>query len=232
MHIPLPNMLILADFLENIVGLLFVIFWVAAQFLGNRQEAKKRPKPPRPRPQQPPPVEMAGDVPPPQAAKPRNQEEALRNEVEEFLRRAQGKPPRPQPQPVRSEQPAVRKPQPPRPEPQQPKPIRREPVAPVKTPTMRNEGVAEHVARHMSTHESEARIKTLGAEVALSDDRLESRLHEKFDHQVGKLQHYDTPADGDGPAIDVAAEVAAMLRSPQGMRQLIIANEILRRPEW
>ena len=87
-------MQIFADIFENVVGILFVIFWVAVQILGGRQEAKKKPKPPRPRPQQGPPVEVPGGVPPQQVAKQPNQEEALRNEVEEFLRRAQGKPAR------------------------------------------------------------------------------------------------------------------------------------------
>ncbi|MGI9429931.1 MAG: hypothetical protein ACR2NM_14815 [Bythopirellula sp.] len=221
-------MLILADIFENIIGAIFVIFWIAVQILGGRQDAKKKQKPPRQRPPQRQPadlgqpVNLAGGEPRPPG--PPNQEEALRNEVEEFLRRAQGKPPQPKPVPQPA---AVRKPQPPR-----PTPPRKAPVAPVKPRTLRNEGVAEHVARHLSTQEMAQRTKTLGAEVALSDDRLESHLHEKFDHKLGRLQHHDAADEEKLQAANVAAEVAAMLRSPQGMRQLIIANEILRRPDW
>jgi hypothetical protein len=233
-------MLIFADIFENIIGVIFVIFWIAVQILGGRREMKKKQKPPRQRPplRQPAdlaqPVDLAGGQPrPPGPVGPRNQEEALRNEVEEFLRRAQGKPPQPkppqakplQPQPV-AQPAAVRQPRP-----QQPS-VRKAPVAPVQPRTLRSEGVAEHVARHLSTQGMAQRTKTLGAQVASSDDRLESHLHEKFDHQLGALQHDDVAADEQLQAGNVAAEVAAMLRSPQGMRQLIIANEILRRPEW
>jgi len=82
----------------------------------------------------------------------------------------------------------------------------------------------------MSTQDIAARTQTLGAEVATADDQLESRLRKKFDHNVGRLEHRESPVKLQ--KADIAAEVTAMLRSPEGMRQLIIANEILRRPEW
>ncbi len=103
---------------------------------------------------------------------------------------------------------------------------------PDEVPTLRSEGVAEHVARHLSTQDIVEHTQTLGSKVANSDDRLALRLHEKFDHSVGHLQRRETTVDAKPPQADIAAEVAAMLRSPQGVRQLIIANEILRRPEW
>ena len=218
-----------ADAFETIIGAIFFILWIAAQLMGGRKNAKKKPLP---RPQPPQPVDMAEGLPQLRnqgmgnqgpANQPPKQEDALRSEVEDFLRRAQGLPPKPKPQPVRQ--------QPSRPS------ERKRPVAPLrKAPvrqeehSLRNEGVAEHVSRHISTQDIAAHTKTLGAEVATADDELESRLHDTFDHEVGSLEHRDLAKKSQ--KVDMASEVAAMLRSPEGMRQLIIANEILRRPEW
>ena len=217
-----------ADFIQLVIYGIVFLFWVFGQLLGN----KKNKKQPRPRQQQPQPVDMAEGLPElrrqgpgnrgPGNPGPVNQEDALRSEVEDFLRRAQGKPPKPKPtpQPVRQIEPL--------------RPKQRKPLVPVvakkNRPTLRSEGVAEHVSRHMSTQDIVAHTQTLGAEVATADDQLESRLHEKFDHEVGHLEHRERATKG--PEVDMAADVAAMLRSPEGMRQLIIANEILRRPEW
>ena len=222
-----------ADFIQLLIYGIVFLFWVFGQLLGN----KKNKKQPRPRPQQPQPVDMAEGMPElrrpgpgnrgpgnrgPGNPGPINQEDALRSEVEDFLRRAQGKPPKskPTPQPVRQREPL--------------RPKRKKPLIPVvakeKRPTLRSEGVAEHVSRHISTQDIAAHAQTLGAEVATADDQLESRLHKKFDHEIGHLEHRERAVKG--PEVDMAADVAAMLRSPEGMRQLIIANEILRRPEW
>lgn len=233
-----------ADFIQLVIyGIVFIV-WILGQVLGGRKNAQQKKQPPL-RPQQPQPVDMAEGVPQPNDQRfgdqrmgnqgprnqPQNQEDALRNEVEDFLRRAQGKPPKP------------RQEKRPRPTPQ---PERKRPLAPIATlapavslqeghslqesHSLRDEGVAEHVARHISTQDIAAHTQTLGAEVATADDQLESRLHEKFDHNVGRLEHRESSAKRE--EADIAAEVAAMLRSPEGMRQLIVANEILRRPEW
>ncbi len=227
--------LLAADIFETVIGAIFFILWIAAQLFGGRKNAKK--KQPLPRPQQP--VDMAEGLPQLRnqgmgnqgmgnqgpANQPVNQQEdALRSEVEDFLRRAQGKPPKPTPQPLRQQKPS-RPPERKRPA----APLRKSPVR-LKEHSLRNEGVAEHVSRHISTQDIAAHTQTLGAEVATADDQLESRLHETFDHKVGSLEHRDLAKKS--KKIDMAAEVAGMLRSPEGMRQLIIANEILRRPEW
>ena len=97
-----------AELWEMILGSLFFILYIIGQLVGNRAEGKAKPKrkprkaPPKPKVQVP-----AG------AAK--NQEEALRSEVEDFLRRAeagkQEKKTSPKPRPQRRPQPqAKRKP--------------------------------------------------------------------------------------------------------------------------
>lgn len=229
--------LLAADAWQTFFGVVVFILWSLGQWLNARQEQKaKRPeaKPQRPRPPQPQPVQREFDDlvkvgEPPRNAGPQNQEEALRNEVEDFLRRAQGKPERPKP--ASRPEPKVREQETRRRRKKTPKR-----VAPVERPSQRSEGVAEHVSRHLSTRDIVEHTESLGATVAGSDDRVESRLHEKFDHELGSLKHRETPVvarEGESEEDqNVAAEIAQMLRSPQGMRQLIVANEILRRPEW
>ncbi len=238
------HLLAAADVWEMVIGAIFFILWTVGQLMGGREEAKRKVKPKRPKPQQPvapQPGEWAGaGKPEAQPAAPRNQEEALRSEVEDFLRRAQGKPaqpkttrPKPAPQPpvesevarpvvVRTQQRAKPTPQPPR----------RQPLAQPITPELRREGVAEHVTRHLDTKDIAEHSGALGAELGQTDERLESRLHEKFDHDLGSLEPLEDQDEAKLKRPDVAADIAAMLCSPDGVRQLIVANEILRRPQW
>jgi hypothetical protein len=90
--------------------------------------------------------------------------------------------------------------------------------------------VAEHVSRHVSTADVTENVSTLGADVALADDRLEARLQETFQHPIGQLQHVEQGPAKDRPPT-IAEEIRQLIRQPAGARQLIIANEILRRPE-
>jgi len=238
-----------ADGWQALFGIIVFIFWTALQWLGSRNEAKQQQKPQRPKPPQPVdrglvdrgPVDLAeGQLPP------RNQEDALRSEVEDFLRRAQGKPERKRPvRPERQRQPARQQPQqqeeprtlvskaeraePPR---QPQRQSTRLPQVILEGENLRQEGVAEHVAKHLDTRDIVEQSSALGETIGLTDERLESRLHEKFDHDLSRLKHRETPVVAKPPADDLAAEIAAMLREPAGMRKLIVANEILRRPEW
>ena len=223
-----------ADWWQILAGIIFFVLYGLGQLLGAREDAnKKQPRPRPPRPPRPP----AGQPGAPGA--PPNQADPLRAEVEEFLRRAQGQqaePRRPaQPQaappprqispqrPMReaTSRPAQSMPQPPRPpvKPLQPKPIE-----------LRQEGVAEHVARHVSTQDITEHASTLGAEVALADDRLEARLQETFQHPIGQLQHNERNPSKQQP-LTIAEEIRQLIRQPAGARQLILANEILHRPE-
>ena len=74
----------------------------------------------------------------------------------------------------------------------------------------------------------------LGEEVALADDRMQAQLHQKFDHRVGTLAPSSastiSPQDV-SPGSSAAREFRELLARPGGMRQIVIANEILRRPE-
>jgi hypothetical protein len=75
---------------------------------------------------------------------------------------------------------------------------------------------------------------SLGDEVALADDRMEAQLQRKFDHRVGTLTRSSastiSPQDV-SPGSSAAREFRELLARPGGMRQMVIASEILRRPE-
>jgi len=104
------------------------------------------------------------------------------------------------------------------------------------------ESVSAHVADDIDTsditqHASRLgdHASRLGAEVGQADDKLEERLHEKFDHELSNI-HDDTVTDDTGVGRpgrvpSTAGEIAAMFRSPKSIRQAIILNEILNRPE-
>jgi hypothetical protein len=100
--------------------------------------------------------------------------------------------------------------------------------------------LGDDVGRHVSQHlrgdvEIAAHTRQLGAEVDQADDKLETHLHQTFDHQLGRLKK--TASDSAAvehvkPAPDVTiGEIRSMLSSPASIRDAIIMAEVLRRPE-
>lgn len=73
------------------------------------------------------------------------------------------------------------------------------------------------------------RAAQMGEQFGRSDDKMASHMHETFDHDLGQLQHSDTL---ELESIEEGLDIAGMLKNPQSMRQAIILNEILKRPEW
>ena len=170
------------------------------------------------------------------------------DEVEEFLRRvaqmraqaeaqARAQQQRPKPQPA---------PPPPRPAAPPPParlvPARQEmvPLEPVEVEIVDAElaeigdSVGRHVTQHLrGTEEIAEHTRHLGEEVDQADDKLESHLHQVFDHQLGKLKKTAStaaPAPHDSPASDMS-ELLQMLRSPKSVRDAIVMAEVLRRPD-
>jgi hypothetical protein len=94
-----------------------------------------------------------------------------------------------------------------------------------------HEDIDQHVARTVDTSDITSNASRLGAEVDQSDDRLEARIHSKFDHDLGRL-HADDSADSPESAdvSSMADEIAEMLRNPKSIRQAIVLNEIFSRP--
>ena len=116
-------------------------------------------------------------------------------------------------------------------QPQQPPTI--ELTAEDEVPAKRTEvGALSH--KHLAKSQLAEQAAHLGERIAKSDDRLDARLHKKFDHQMGQFQrgqatgHQHEDAKKGEPS--AAARVAKMLTTPAGMRDAVVLNEILRRP--
>jgi hypothetical protein len=178
---------------------------------------------------------------------------ANRDEVEEFLRRAAARRAAAQQQQRPAPQPAQPTWTPP-PQ-QQPPPARRPPpladvvmLQPVETVEAEvidaeladqqdrlSRGVAQHLRGSTAIA---AHAETLGDELELTDEKLDSRLHATFDHKVGDLKKSTmeagaaspTQASRDAP-LPGAASIAHLLLDPQNVRNAIILAEILRRPD-
>jgi len=195
----------------------------------------------------------ANDRGDPGLGKPVSLEETLRREVEEFLRRAQGEPKTP-PQAKRPAPPQRSRSagHPPKSGPQQPAepPTRRlvddpksvtgrkqaEPVLEVVRPSgPTGAAVDAYVTEQMRGVAAIGQhAQRLGEEVALADDRMLAQLQQKFDHRVGTLAPSSASTISPqevSPGSSAAREFRELLARPGGMRQIIIANEILRRPE-
>lgn len=244
----------LADTLRVVMPIIFVVIYGVAHLVGAiQQEKKKRDQRPQPPPE---PAELAGlermgeKRPEPVAGKPATLEETLRREVEEFLKRAQGEPakkpaaaPKRPPQrqrPAATQQPRLQQP----PEETQPRRLVDAPGSLTGRPkepafeaahsglptgaavdayvTEQMRGVAA-IGQHASR---------LGEEVALADDRMQAQVQQKFDHRVGTLAPISAstvkPIEQSSAA---AREFRELLARPNGLKQIIIANEIFRRPE-
>jgi hypothetical protein len=140
---------------------------------------------------------------------------------------------RPLAEPLRPIEPAVA-PSAPRPQlataPRKPRPLRRA-LQP------HRESVAEHVAENVAAHakaiaEQSAR---LGQRIVEDDQQFDVQLKAKFDHTVGTITGSPaTAAEQAAAAVSAtqtpAGQLAAMLASPDGVRQAIVLNEIIRRP--
>jgi hypothetical protein len=104
------------------------------------------------------------------------------------------------------------------------------------------ESMSAHVADDIDTSDITQRASRfrdhasrLGAEVGQADDKLQERLHEKFDRDLGRI-HGDTVTDDTGVGRpggvpSTATEIVEVFRNPKSIRQAIILNEILKRPE-
>ena len=254
--LPLTPPLLLADFTDLIgilVGLGVLVAWVIRQIL----EANKQAAPPRGRPAGAPPQPQPQ---PQGRAQAGQQADPLRSQVEEFLRRAgrgpQGERPRPRPRPagtseievlVDDEMPAQRRPlaEPLRPveasaaapTPPQPAPVPRKARAPRTAAPAHRETVAEHVRETMEAHSQAVAEHTsrLGQRIIEDDHQFDVQLKAKFDHTVGTLTGSAVTAAEQAAAVVAAdntpaAHIADLLSNPDGVRQAIIVNEILRRP--
>ena len=197
-----------AELVKVIVVLLIMIGAGVVQLLNKAKEQAKGQGPAGPRPVQP-------------RSKP------LEDEIGEFLRRATQKrrgsaPPTPPSAPARMSAPTP--------------PLRRsEPVVQAETVgSPSGADVVEHVRKHLDTAEFSRREEHLADEVAQADEKMDEHLRGVFDHRLGQFAQSsaDTGQSGTPEAFSVgAAALIALLTTPQTVRQAIVINEILQRPE-
>jgi hypothetical protein len=206
-----------------VIAFIFIILRFLGGIAGQGREAQKGAlRPPRPAPHPQPP------------------KDPLTDEIEKFLqeasrRRAPGGQP--------GSPPAAPSPAPPTPPRRvQPTPsrVRDEPIEAEVIET-----VEDHVRKHVPAAQSTRAGPQLGKEVADVDQRMREHLHSVFDHRLGRLSDSATAA-GAAPATvpvapagasepvppDLAANLAAMLFQPEGLRQAVVLNEILNRPRY
>jgi hypothetical protein len=102
---------------------------------------------------------------------------------------------------------------------------------------MRGISVAEHVQKHLDTRSFEQRASHM-TRVDQADEQMEEHLHKAFDHEVGTLAAQAKAKEAANAAAAAATAskvtaggVAAMLKDRNSLRNAIIMQEILRRPE-
>jgi hypothetical protein len=262
-----PGLLLLAIDIGDIIRLVLIFgvlaAWVIRQLMvANKPQgqARHQPAPQRPAPQQqrrgPAAAPVAGQVGPGGPAG--QQADPLRDQVEEFLRRAgrqqQENPPRAAERQAQAapreeievllvgEEPPSRS--------RLAEPLRpladREPTEPPQTASAPRRtrsrrraseplgaGVAEHVAAHVGAGANAlaAQASQLGQRIIEEDAQFDVELKERFDRKLGSLA-VSRPRQAEPAAVETpASQIAAMLASPDGVRQAIVLNEILRRPD-
>lgn len=105
------------------------------------------------------------------------------------------------------------------------------------TQDLRDEDVTEHVRRHLDVSDITEHASHLAENLEQADERLEDRLHEKFDHDLGSLKDRQ-PLEQIAPVVTrqrishLANDLIQMLKSPKSVRQAIIIAEVLRRPKF
>lgn len=245
----MPFQPILADWISTLGPLFVAIFLALRAYLEARAE-KNRPerelKLPEPDVEvqdgQPAKPQQARQGPPPGSSdvddflrRLADEQQAERRERELPTRETQAAA---EERPPRQRRPKQERPQQTRPQQTRPEQTRSEQTWSEAANADRGESVDEHVRQHMGRMKESQLAENaarLGQGIATSDDRMAARLQSKFDHRLGNLDKGDKAAAADAPdaiADGATAEsLAKMLASPGGIRNAIILNEILHRPE-
>jgi len=112
-------------------------------------------------------------------------------------------------------------------------------AVPAEGSAARWESVGEHVRQHIG----QEHFGKVVSQVGMADEQLESRLHEVFDHRLGKISgsapssqieegtdaadKQQAPSRSAAPQ-SLAKEIAQAMRNPTSLRQAILINEVLR----
>jgi hypothetical protein len=249
---PAPLLADFGEILGAIITLGAIIFWVIQKIAEANKAMQQRPA----RPAGVPPARAAAGV----GGRPAGQQaDPLRNQVEEFLRRAnQGNPQKQAAPGARKPAQTVREiellleeePLPPARRtvgaplgtmqaravesgkpvvaPSDKRPERRS-VIPRKRKTLAERADERAAARTRSIAQH---TSSLGQRIIAEDQQFDDQLKAKFDHAVGTLASDTVPESELVPVVkqSPAAQIAAMLANPDGVRQAVVLNEVLRRP--
>ncbi|MGI9176446.1 MAG: hypothetical protein ACR2IT_01160 [Pirellulales bacterium] len=205
------------DWLEGLLPLVFLLFWVVSQVVNVIRKASGAggPQPPEPLRPRPPRLRPAADGDP--AAAPGDARIDLERQIGEFLRQSRSgqptaqRPPSPAPPKPRSTSRPARSPKPDAPP--------RRAATPL-TPTPRDASTAQ---------------RSMGGTPQDGSD-VGRHVHDAFAHD---LRHLESPLaehehNIDGAAIrqpaTAATELATAVRNPATLRQLILLHEVLDRP--
>lgn len=104
--------------------------------------------------------------------------------------------------------------------------------------------LSQHVQEHIGQDSISTRDAHLGETIEEADERVERHLEEVFDHDLGRLEHVeevDTSIDEGTDAMEIveaadplatAKRIRKMLGSADSVREVFIAAEILKRPDF
>jgi hypothetical protein len=227
-------MLALAPLLAADIGGLIAIAFMVISFIGwlsnlisGQQKPGQRPQPPRPRPPQ---------------------NKRLRDEIEAFMREAQGQgagPPRAEPQPARAPAAENAAPAPRGPKPKgqrqlpakgnQPKrpadtsaAARRAPGSDVSERRVESASLGASLQQHVSQHMAErvGAIASRDVEPTVDDAVAAHFAPFSGDQAAGALTSVERVRPEAGPA----ADLLKLLRNPQGVRQALVLGELLNPP--
>ncbi|MEN0111681.1 MAG: hypothetical protein AAF805_13265 [Planctomycetota bacterium] len=242
---PFPHVPPLFGWLQELGPLLVVVFWVLRQVL----VAGKDDGPAR-RPQRAP-----LDDEPAAAGGARGQaakgQDGLRTEVDDFLRRVErmrggepaeeDEPPKRRPSLDPFEEPVRRRPRRqahPIPQPAESIELLVDPSGAADEPTpavpeaSRDRPVADRSVGQLRESQLAENAAHLGEGIASAGDRVEARLHEKFDHRLGSLRRraVETPNVAESePPTSTAARVRKMLSEPTGARDAFVLAQVFSR---
>jgi hypothetical protein len=199
-----PGCLVAAgfDWLEGLLPLVFVLVWVVSQVVSVFRKAGQAARPGRPEADLPQPVRPRPARPQPAGENPAGDPAGLDREIEEFLRRTLGGERQPQPVPRPDRVPA--------------KPRQR---SAIKRPRLVTSGGPPPLPAPPPVRPARA-----------GDGDISRHVEAAFAHDLA----HESPSTT-GAAVVVrppaaAADLVAALRSPEGLRNLILMREILERP--
>ncbi len=216
------------DIIKIAVIFLFLAGPIVTKIVKSAQNAEARPKAP---PQ--PPARAQGGAP-------RKPQDALHSEIDVFLRRAAERRGAARAQDVKVL------------EPQRAESLVEAQM--VRAQPDLGRGVATHVQEHIQARPFDQSIASLGRDVGQADEKLEGRLHDVFDHGLGRLAHatdegherqqvsegtdsevwHSAEAGRQQEKLDVEARgprIAALLREGSSLKDAVVMAEIFRRYE-